>query len=59
MGVTATLPELSEWILLSPYKEIRSLIFFELPELARAVHESKGFVIPSWERTKCQKTKEI
>ena len=30
--------------LLGPYKEIRSLIFFVRPELARTVRESEGFV---------------
>ena len=30
--------------LLGPYQEIRSPIFFVLPELARAVRKSEGFV---------------
>ena len=30
--------------LLGPYQEIRSLIFFVRPELARAVRKSEGFV---------------
>ena len=32
--------------LLSPYKEIRSPIFFVRPELARAVRKSEGLMFP-------------